>query len=193
MAPNDISIFVQEVTRLRSVEFATNTTFNAIPICPAVVDPLIEKASVMRLVASAATMRSRTILNHCWRHKRTKLGCWDASTQRIFRFSTCFSQPNARIVVMPSTYSLVSHKANDRSLDMHTDSRKLEYTAERDSRSSSRSCRDVRRYIFCTKYKVITQRGIVVVISFCALNSKTPCTMSLKTSARISELASSSF
>jgi hypothetical protein len=45
------------------------------PICPAVVVSLIRTASVMRLVAIAATTRSRTIPNHCWRQSKIYDGC----------------------------------------------------------------------------------------------------------------------
>lgn len=70
MAPKDISISVKDVTRLSKVVFATRTMFSAMPICPAVVVPLIKVASVMSPVATAATMRSRTRLSHCCRHRR---------------------------------------------------------------------------------------------------------------------------
>jgi hypothetical protein len=65
MAPSDISISVQDVTSERRVAFASSTIFSAMPTCPAVVAPLIKTASVMRPVATAATMRSRAILSHC--------------------------------------------------------------------------------------------------------------------------------
>ncbi len=70
MAPKDISIFVKDVTRLNRVVFATRTMFSAMPICPAVVVPLMIIASVMMPVAIVATMRSRTRLSHCCRQRR---------------------------------------------------------------------------------------------------------------------------
>jgi hypothetical protein len=72
--------------------------------------------------------------------------------------------------------------------EYHTDSKKLEYTADCDSRSSNRSCRDVRRYTLCTRYTAVTQSGRVITMSFWALNNKTICTRSLKTSAVMSNL-----
>ena len=75
MAPSDISIFVNDVTRLSRVVFATSTMFSAMPICPAVVVPFMTIASVIRPVATAATMRSRTRLSHCCRQRRMYAGC----------------------------------------------------------------------------------------------------------------------
>lgn len=75
MAPREISMFVQDVTSENRVPFATSTMFRAIPICPAVVVPLMITARAMRPVAIAATMRSRTTPNHCWRQASMYAGC----------------------------------------------------------------------------------------------------------------------
>lgn len=70
MAPREISKLVQEVTRARRVVLATRTKFMAMPICPAVVVPLSSRARVIRIVAIAATRRSRTSPSHCCRQRR---------------------------------------------------------------------------------------------------------------------------
>lgn len=70
MAPREISMFVQEFTRAKRVVLATRTRFIAMPICPAVVVPLNNTARMIRMMAIAATRRSRTSPSHCCRQRR---------------------------------------------------------------------------------------------------------------------------
>jgi hypothetical protein len=90
--------------------------------------------------------------------------------------------------VSPSIYirefQLVRFSIIDGNLVGFTDSRKEEKTVARYSSSRNRSCREVRRYIFCTKYTRVMQNGRERRRYFWARKRRTSWVRSLKISKR---------
>jgi hypothetical protein len=205
IAPREISKLVQEVIKPRSVVLVIKTMFRAIPICPALVVPFTATVIAMRpfnvTYVTFLWPQIWTYVLTCSYHSDYKVEyyvkpllqtkqdiCWllgliKTLDIRLLDLLFPAERPNCGDAFDLTLWLKLTRLI---SASILTVSRKLEYTPDCDSRSSNRSCLEVRRYIRCTKYTATKQIGSVNASSFWAINSNVICIDSLKISVLVS-------